>query len=55
MPFVFAYIDPGTGSLVVQALIATLVGVPFFFRRQIGRVVSVLRRRDDEPGAAGRE
>ena len=39
-----AYIDPGSGSLVIQAVIATLVAVPFFFRQQIGRVVRTLRR-----------
>lgn len=50
---VFAYIDPGSGSLVIQALIAALVGVPFFFRRQIGRLVSAFRRHDDESKAAG--
>lgn len=43
MVYLLAYIDPGTGSLVVQALIATLVAVPFFFRQQIGRAVRRLR------------
>ena len=39
-----AYIDPGSGSLIIQALIATIVAIPFFFRQQIGRVVRTLRR-----------
>lgn len=43
MVHLLAYIDPGTGSLVVQALIATLVAVPFFFRQQIARAVRRLR------------
>jgi hypothetical protein len=31
-----AYIDPGSGSLLLQALLAALLAVPFFFRRTIG-------------------
>ena len=29
----FAYIDPGTGSLIYQALLAGLLGLGFVFRR----------------------
>ena len=43
MEFVFAYIDPGSGSLVIQALIAGLVAIPIFFRSQISRLVRSLR------------
>ncbi len=43
----FGYIDPGSGSLVIQAIIASLVALPFFFKRQLARVVSVVRR-DEE-------
>jgi hypothetical protein len=39
----FAYIDPGSGSLIIQAVIATLVAIPFFFREQIGRIVRAVR------------
>ena len=39
-----AYIDPGSGSLIVQAVIAGIVAIPFFFRQQIGRVVRMIRR-----------
>jgi hypothetical protein len=47
-----AYIDPGSGSLIIQAVIASVVAIPFFFRQQIGRVVRMLRRADvpDEAG-----
>ena len=31
-----AYIDPGSGSLLLQALLAALLAVPFIFRRTIG-------------------
>jgi hypothetical protein len=43
MELIFAYIDPGSGSLVIQALIAGLVAVPIFFRRQISRIVHGVR------------
>jgi ABC-type branched-subunit amino acid transport system permease subunit len=43
MQDLLAYIDPGSGSLIVQALIATVVAVPFFFRSQIGRLVRTIR------------
>ena len=39
-----AYIDPGTGSLAVQALIAGLVTVSVVFRRTIGRLFGGLAR-----------
>jgi hypothetical protein len=39
-----AYIDPGSGSLIIQAAIAVLVGIPFFFRTQIGRAARVIRK-----------
>ena len=43
MVHLIAYIDPGSGSLIVQALIATVIAVPFFFRQQVGRAVRSLR------------
>jgi hypothetical protein len=35
MPFL-AYIDPGSGSMLLQVLLAGVLAVPFFFRRVIG-------------------
>lgn len=32
----FAYIDPGSGSLLLQALLAAILSIPFVFRRTIG-------------------
>ena len=46
-----AYIDPGSGSLIIQAVIATIVAVPFFFRQQIGRFVRTVRRTDTPPAS----
>jgi hypothetical protein len=45
---ILAYIDPGAGSLVIQAVIAAALAVPFLLRSQIGRVLGRLRNRADE-------
>jgi hypothetical protein len=51
MDLMLAYIDPGSGSLIIQAVIATIIAVPFFFRQQIARIVRVIRHRDDSSSA----
>lgn len=38
-----AYIDPGSGSLAIQAIIATAMVVPFFLRSQIRKGINRLR------------
>lgn len=43
MTELLAYIDPGSGSLIIQVAIATLVAIPIFFRTQIRRLVSTFR------------
>jgi hypothetical protein len=45
---ILLYIDPGAGSIVVQALIAGALMVPFVLRRAIRRGVSRLRGRLDD-------
>ena len=42
---IYLYIDPGAGSMLVQALLAGLLAVPFFLRSQIARVVDRVRHR----------
>ncbi len=49
MQHLLLYIDPGSGSLIIQAVIATIVAVPFFFRQQIGRFVRTVRHTDTPP------
>jgi hypothetical protein len=47
-----AYIDPGTGSMVIQLLLASLLSIPFLFRRAVTRTVRRLQGKPDvEPGA----
>jgi hypothetical protein len=31
----WAYLDPGSGSMLVQVILAGILAVPFFFRRTI--------------------
>jgi hypothetical protein len=52
MHLVFAYIDPCAGSLVIQAIIATLVSIPFFFRNAIRSTIGRLRRKPSDGTAA---
>ena len=40
---ILAYIDPGAGSLVIQAIIAAAISVPFFFRNAIRNGMRRLR------------
>jgi hypothetical protein len=51
---ILLYIDPGAGSMVIQALLAAALAVPFFFRTQLRRGrdwIRGLRRRDRDEGA----
>ena len=43
MLHLLAYIDASSGSLIIQAVIATVVAVPFFLRHQIARLVRTVR------------
>ena len=42
-----AYIDPGTGSLLIQVVIASLIAIPVFFRTQIARLIGLVRGHRD--------
>ena len=41
-PALFAYIDPATGSLVVQAVIAALLSAGIVFRRMLFNPIALL-------------
>lgn len=53
MHLVFAYIDPGAGSLVIQAIIAGLVSIPFFFRNAIRKTFGRFRSKSTDGASAG--
>jgi hypothetical protein len=40
---ILIYIDPGAGSMVVQAVLATALAIPFLLRTRISRVVQRIR------------
>ena len=52
VPDLLAYIDPGSGSLIIQVAIATLVAIPIFFRTQIARIVNRVRGRTEAQAPA---
>ena len=45
---VLAYLDPGSGSLLIQALIAAALTAPFVLRRQLKAGIDRLRGRPEE-------
>ena len=50
--FELAYIDPGSGSLIIQGAIATIVAAAVFFRGQIARFLPGRRGGDESDAAA---
>jgi len=44
-----AYIDAGSGSMLLQVILAGVLAVPFFFRRVIGDGLRRLRGERNEP------
>lgn len=41
LPNILAYLDPGSGSLLLQLLLAALLGLGVFIRSQWGKVKSL--------------
>ena len=44
----WAYIDPGSGSMLLQVILAGILAVPFFFRRVIGDAWHRVRGKDTD-------
>jgi hypothetical protein len=42
---VLGYVDPGTGSLIIQAALAASLSVPFLLRSKIRAILAVIRTR----------
>jgi hypothetical protein len=42
--FNFAYLDPGTGSLIIQSLIGVIAGVSVFGRNAIANITGKAKR-----------
>lgn len=49
---VLAYLDPGAGSMLIQAFLAGILAVPFFLRSQIAQVVRRFRRSEPQEAAS---
>jgi len=43
MPLILGYIDPGTGSLLLQFVLAAVIGGAVYSRNQILRVIMWLK------------
>jgi hypothetical protein len=42
----FAYLDAGTGSLIIQAIIGGLVGIGVILKVYWGKVVGIFKKKD---------
>ncbi len=45
MKFILSYIDPGTGSLLLQMLIGVIVGISLFFKSIKERIKSFFKKK----------
>lgn len=43
-PFNFAYLDPGTGSLIIQSVIGVVAGITVFGRNAIHQLAGKTKR-----------
>jgi hypothetical protein len=53
IPTLFAYVDPLSGAIILQLLLAGIVGGLMYFRRMLGKVVGVFTGAAKPVGAAG--
>ena len=42
----FAYLDAGTGSLILQSVVGALLGIGIFLKAFWGRIVGVFKKTD---------
>lgn len=43
--FLVAYVDPGTGSFVLQAVVGAVMGVGYMIRGRVRFIIAKLRRK----------
>jgi hypothetical protein len=51
----FAYIDPGSGSMLLQVILAGVLAVPFFLRRTIADTWHRIRGEKASPSESSEE
>jgi hypothetical protein len=49
----WAYVDPGSGSFVVQSILAALAGGAIFLRDLRQKLAQLLRRKPEKSGESG--
>ncbi|MBI2721827.1 MAG: hypothetical protein HYX39_06600 [Bacteroidetes bacterium] len=42
------YIDPGTGSLLVQVIVGGIVAGSLFFKKTLGSFLNIFKRKSDK-------
>lgn len=47
MKFILLYLDPGSGALIIQALIAGVVGVLMYFKNLKNRILGFFGKKTD--------
>lgn len=52
---VFGYLDPGTGSMIIQVVLGAIAGMAIFFKVFWRRIVSFFKRPGTETAAPGEE
>jgi len=50
---IFAYLDPGAGSMIFQALLAAALAIPLFFRAKLNAIVQRLTGRTQSDSSDG--
>ncbi len=50
-----AYLDPGSGSFILQLILASLVGIGFAFRSYWGKLLGIFRKKSDEEDSSADE
>jgi len=48
---VFAYLDPGTGSMIVSAIIGALATVAYIFKGWFFKITRIFRKKDSQEQA----
>ena len=49
---VLAYLDPGAGSMLIQALLAGVLAVPFLLRSRLAQALRRFRRAETQENAS---
>ena len=50
-----AYLDPGSGSFIIQLIIASLVGAGFLLRGYWSKITNFIRGRNEKPEEEGED